>query len=150
MLGSEHWQEELEFTYVPPTPSFEIQRVTLFCEFILKYGISQIHLEVGLTLSRAWVRWHPEIPSDLNYSSPVGTGWRDIAQHCLVSNGLWLKRLEVTFLSCLFPQTMNPYGILLSGTILTNRLVDTWEDWGLPQFLLLEVPWERDNWMLAP
>ena len=37
------------------------------------------------------------------------------------------ERPKFTFLSCLFHQNVNPYDLLLRGTVLINRLVDRLE-----------------------
>lgn len=129
---------------MPPTASFGIQSVTLSREFISKCDISWIHLrnwpcfEQGLDQMTSWDPFWPKsfLPSgdwvEGHSTTLPGFQW-------LVIKAAACERPKFTFLSCLFCKNMNPYDLLLKGTVLTNRLVDTLEGWGLSRFLLLEV-----------
>lgn len=118
--------------------------MTLFREFIPKCDVSWVRLwswpclEQGLNQMASWdAFWpNPSLPSGdwvEGYSTTLpGFQW-------LVIKAATCERPKFAFLSCLFHKSMNPYDLLLRGTVLTNRLVGTPEGWGLPQFLLLEM-----------
>lgn len=92
-LGSEN---QKSWSLCAPLPLHMSSRGSAFASISLQAVMTVGYIfEAGPALGRHWSRWPPEIPSNLTYSCPMGTGRREIAQCCYISNGLWLKQPHV-------------------------------------------------------